>query len=555
MLQILRSQLRSVILIANLTVRLPIPLRMSQRSIDRSLSILVPIHSLNSSPIIVFIKPPQIKYSRFSFTNIRCVCFYLFLACISSIGQAQWSSPSIVVDSNGAQGRLSVAVSRHAALALATPLGQSGTPYGTMHLYLSFDHGQSFSRHDLSPPSAPEYEFRGVQVAFDTSNTIWLLWGWGVLIGGFPPPGNQGLHLVLTKTSDSGATFQTLFDIKPGTSDIAQHMFIDSRNLIHFTRDTLIPTTQLDEERLVYSIFDPHTGQRFDRSVLDVHRPAFLYDASFALDGDSLVHFVCTIDSVHSGSGESFAVKYARYDVQADSLHGFSDIDTVSGNQQILAHVFTDAWKRVFIAYLVGGPGDQKFVATISMDHGQTFDPPRPLYNANPDAFEVRNSAVYAIFSDTAGIHYLEQDLAFSGIDSAFFPQGSWPSFGLGPRGGKYLTYILNSTTVYLVSKDAILDRVSERMVVISSSTFTIGAAPNPFNNSTRFYLEMPERENVELQMFDPLGRQLDRKELGSRGPGRVIIAYDASILASGVHFVRFVAGHRSAVIKLLSIK
>ncbi len=78
---------------------------------------------------------------------------------------------------------------------------------------------------------------------------------------------------------------------------------------------------------------------------------------------------------------------------------------------------------------------------------------------------------------------------------------------------------------------------------------------PNPFNPSTSIQFELPESGNVELLVFDVLGRQVatlvdDRMEAGSHQ-----IRFDASALASGVYLYQLRAGSTVLTKKLTLIK
>jgi hypothetical protein len=78
---------------------------------------------------------------------------------------------------------------------------------------------------------------------------------------------------------------------------------------------------------------------------------------------------------------------------------------------------------------------------------------------------------------------------------------------------------------------------------------------PNPFNPTTTIAYNLSVGSTARLEVFDILGREVDRVELGhlSAGPGN--IEYDGSHLASGVYLYRFSTESASETRKMILIK
>jgi hypothetical protein len=79
---------------------------------------------------------------------------------------------------------------------------------------------------------------------------------------------------------------------------------------------------------------------------------------------------------------------------------------------------------------------------------------------------------------------------------------------------------------------------------------------PNPFNPTTTIRFDIPERTEVELIVFDILGRKV--KTLISsevRNPGRYEVSFNASSLASGVYIYRLTTKNYSQARKMLLVK
>lgn len=80
-------------------------------------------------------------------------------------------------------------------------------------------------------------------------------------------------------------------------------------------------------------------------------------------------------------------------------------------------------------------------------------------------------------------------------------------------------------------------------------------AYPNPFNPSTNIRFDLPAAGEVGLIVFDRLGREVTRLADGWFDAGAYARTFNADGLASGVYFVRLMAGDFQEVQKLLLIK
>ena len=66
---------------------------------------------------------------------------------------------------------------------------------------------------------------------------------------------------------------------------------------------------------------------------------------------------------------------------------------------------------------------------------------------------------------------------------------------------------------------------------------------PNPFNPSTTIKFELPRASQVNLSVYDILGREVSLLVNGKREAGVHEVKFDGSNLASGVYFYRLQAG------------
>jgi hypothetical protein len=78
---------------------------------------------------------------------------------------------------------------------------------------------------------------------------------------------------------------------------------------------------------------------------------------------------------------------------------------------------------------------------------------------------------------------------------------------------------------------------------------------PNPFNPTTKISYALPKAGNVELKIFDILGREVTTLVNEYKTAGSYTVQFDASKLASGVYFYRIKAGDFTASKKMLLVK
>ncbi len=79
---------------------------------------------------------------------------------------------------------------------------------------------------------------------------------------------------------------------------------------------------------------------------------------------------------------------------------------------------------------------------------------------------------------------------------------------------------------------------------------------PNPFNPSTIIRFDIPERTQIELVVYDILGRRV--KSLINnefRNPGRYEVSFNASSLASGVYICKITTKNYSQARKMLLVR
>ena len=78
---------------------------------------------------------------------------------------------------------------------------------------------------------------------------------------------------------------------------------------------------------------------------------------------------------------------------------------------------------------------------------------------------------------------------------------------------------------------------------------------PNPFNPSTTISFSIPTEMNVDLKIYDISGRVVGELMSGVQSQGLYEITWDANSYASGLYFVKLVAGTEMHTQKIMLIK
>ena len=78
---------------------------------------------------------------------------------------------------------------------------------------------------------------------------------------------------------------------------------------------------------------------------------------------------------------------------------------------------------------------------------------------------------------------------------------------------------------------------------------------PNPFNPSTTINFTLPEKENVNLKIYDVMGNEVVLLLNEEKESGHHSIDFDATGLASGTYFYKLQAGTKTEVRKMILLK
>ena len=95
---------------------------------------------------------------------------------------------------------------------------------------------------------------------------------------------------------------------------------------------------------------------------------------------------------------------------------------------------------------------------------------------------------------------------------------------------------------------------LSERMIIPEEISFS-SAYPNPFNPVTMLSFSVPSEMDVEIIVYDMMGRVVSALVNDIYEPGYHEVNWDASQQSSGIYFVKFQAGSYFTTQKLMLIK
>jgi hypothetical protein len=81
------------------------------------------------------------------------------------------------------------------------------------------------------------------------------------------------------------------------------------------------------------------------------------------------------------------------------------------------------------------------------------------------------------------------------------------------------------------------------------------GNYPNPFNPTTTIGFDVPSTSDVQVTVFDVMGRVVATVADEDYSAGRYTVSFDAQDLSSGVYFYRMQAGSFDAVRSMILVK
>ncbi len=141
---------------------------------------------------------------------------------------------------------------------------------------------------------------------------------------------------------------------------------------------------------------------------------------------------------------------------------------------------------------------------------------------------------------------------------------GSTIYAGYGEAGDKITFKVLDASTNTLIEMESKGETTWQNlgMSVIQLTNKVIpeeisfsSAYPNPFNPVTMVSMSIPVEMEVHVTIHDMLGREIAELANGVYSTGNYELHWDASYHASGIYFVKMIAGGQTNIQKLMLIK
>ena len=135
---------------------------------------------------------------------------------------------------------------------------------------------------------------------------------------------------------------------------------------------------------------------------------------------------------------------------------------------------------------------------------------------------------------------------------------------GYSVSGDKITFKVLDTSTNSLIEMEAegettwqnfgmSMIRLTDK--VIPENISFSAAYPNPFNPVTMVSISVPAEMEVHVAIHDMLGREITELANGVYSTGNYELQWDASNQASGIYFVKMIAGGQTNIQKLMLVK
>jgi len=253
------------------------------------------------------------------------------------------------------------------------------------------------------------------------------------------------------------------------------------------------------------------------------------------------------------------------YMVSTDSGTTWSEetvLSTIDNYQAWEPNVAADDAGNVYVSWQdakygsIGG-----FAGTVllrkSTDNGQTWLPEvqvSPLPSARHSSLSTDENFVHVIWDDERN-GVLNGTIQYRGSadgantwcyettigDTQDVETGGAVVSGRGSLYVAWSSYLWTGppANVYFRKGEYSVVSVGERLL-IPQSFIVSSAYPNPFNASTSIEYSVPYEGRLSITVYDMLGRNVASLAEGDQVPGRYLLSFNASHLASGIYYVRF---------------
>jgi hypothetical protein len=166
-------------------------------------------------------------------------------------------------------------------------------------------------------------------------------------------------------------------------------------------------------------------------------------------------------------------------------------------------------------------------------------------------AYGVAVSSNYAYVADGVnGLRVINISNPAAPIEAGFY---NTPGSGFGVAISGNYAYVADG--YYFGVYDCSQAMTASDHFIPHPSSFSLSAFPNPFNAMTTIRYDVPVQAQVELRVFDVLGRNVATLMNGILTAGSHDVRFDANELSSGLYFVRLKSAHSSMTQKVMLVK
>lgn len=168
------------------------------------------------------------------------------------------------------------------------------------------------------------------------------------------------------------------------------------------------------------------------------------------------------------------------------------------------------------------------------------------------------NQYVLSVFADDDG-------LVITGFDTIFISTNfgdSWCSYPYPDNKYNYITDIKKDYDSYYFGtlksglyKVDIITSLDDENNFFSNSYQLSQNYPNPFNPVSKIKFSIPVSGNVEIKVYDILGKEIKTLLNEYKQSGTYEVEFDASNLPSGVYFYRMISGSYLETKKMLLLR
>jgi hypothetical protein len=164
---------------------------------------------------------------------------------------------------------------------------------------------------------------------------------------------------------------------------------------------------------------------------------------------------------------------------------------------------------------------------------------------------------INTIFDDSASVPITQGSPPFTG---SFKPQSPLRTYNNSPINGNWVLRVtdLAAGNQGTIISWCVISQLRTVSVHDESTPMKYGLAqnfPNPFNSSTRINYSIPKNSNVELKIYDMLGREIRTLVSEHQTAGNYVVMFNAGELASGMYFYKLAAGDFTSIKKMVLVK